>query len=150
MNNRLVNLARHYPKAVLGLTLALAVCAAVVFSWNRAEAAPKPAGMKLGIVIYSGDAEVVWNAFRFGNFALNQGDQVKVFLLAKGVEAESLDTDKFKVTDMMKDFVKAGGQIQACGTCLSFRHSEGSKLCPLSTIRDMYNIVKESDKVVTF
>jgi uncharacterized protein involved in oxidation of intracellular sulfur len=135
--------------AMLTFTL-LAVCAIAIFSRSRAEAAAKPARMKLGVIVYSGDAEVVWNAFRFGNFTLNQGDQVKVFLLAKGVEAESLDIDKFKVTDMMKDFVKAGGQILACGTCLSFRRSEGNKLCPISTMQDMYNIVKESDKVVTF
>jgi len=53
--------------------------------------------MKIGIVIYSDDSETVWNAFRFGNFALNEGDEVKVFLLARGVECESRDTDKFKV-----------------------------------------------------
>ncbi|WP_197530224.1 hypothetical protein [Deferribacter desulfuricans] len=27
--------------------------------------------MKLGIVIYSDDSEVVWNAFRLGNFAVD-------------------------------------------------------------------------------
>jgi len=150
MNSILVNLTRRYPKSLLALMLLLAVCAVMEFSRNRAEAAQKPARMKLGIVIYSGDAETVWNAFRFGNFALNQGDQVKVFLLAKGVEAESLDNDNFKVTQMMKEFAKQGGQILACGTCLNFRHAEGSKLCPLSTMQDMYDIVKESDKVVTF
>ena len=32
----------------------------------------------MGIVIYSNDPEVVWNAFRFGNFALKAGDEVKV------------------------------------------------------------------------
>lgn len=42
--------------------------------------------MKLGIVIYSDNAENVWNAFRLGVFALKQGDSVKTFLLAKGVE----------------------------------------------------------------
>ena len=42
--------------------------------------------MKLGIVIYSNDPETVWNAFRFGNFSRKQGDEVKIFLLAKGVE----------------------------------------------------------------
>jgi len=45
--------------------------------------------MKLGLVIYSNDSETVWNAFRFGNFALNQKDAVNVFLLGKGVESES-------------------------------------------------------------
>ena len=51
--------------------------------------------MKLGIVIYSEDPETVWNAFRFGNFALNKGDKTKVFLMGKGVKCESLNTDKF-------------------------------------------------------
>ncbi len=41
--------------------------------------------MKLGIVIHSTDAETVWNGFRLGVFALKQGDQVKIFLMAKGV-----------------------------------------------------------------
>ncbi len=106
--------------------------------------------MKIGIVIYSTDAETVWNAFRLGVFALKQGDTVKVFLLAKGVECESLDTDHFKVTEQMKALVEHGGQILACGTCLKIRQSQGTELCPLSTMQDLYNIVKEADKVVTF
>ncbi len=106
--------------------------------------------MKIGIVIYSHDPETVWNAFRLGNFALKEGDEVKVFLLAKGVESESLDTDQLKVTEEMRSFVDKGGRILACGTCLKIRGSEGSAMCPLSTMRDLYEIVKESDRVVTF
>jgi len=106
--------------------------------------------MKLGIVIYSTDAETVWNAFRFGVFALKQGDTVRVFLLAKGVECESLDTEKFKVTEQMKALVDHGGQILACGTCLNIRQSQGTELCPVSTMQDLYNLVGESDKVLTF
>ena len=106
--------------------------------------------MKIGIVIYSNDAETVWNAFRFGNFALKEGDEVKVFLLAKGVESESLDTDHFKVTEQTRSLVDKGGSILACGTCLKIRESEGSEMCPLSTMKDLYEIVKESDRVVTF
>ena len=49
--------------------------------------------MKLGIVIYSTDPEVVSNGFRLGVHALGEGDSVQVFLLASGVEAESLDTE---------------------------------------------------------
>ena len=36
--------------------------------------------MKLGIVISSNDPETAWNASRLGNFALTQGDAVRVFL----------------------------------------------------------------------
>ena len=106
--------------------------------------------MKLGIVIYSNESETVWNAFRLGVFSLKKSDSVKVFLLAKGVECESLDTNKFKVTEEMNQFVKSGGEILACGTCLKIRKSEGSEMCPLSTMEDLYNIISESDKVVTF
>lgn len=106
--------------------------------------------MKLGIVISSNDAETAWNAFRFGVFALKQGDSVKVFLLGKGVECESIDTPKFKVAEQMQLFAGAGGSILACGTCLKSRHSEGTELCPISTMNDLYDLVRESDKVVTF
>ncbi len=37
--------------------------------------------MKLGIVIGQANSETVWNAFRFANFALGQGDEVKIFLV---------------------------------------------------------------------
>ena len=106
--------------------------------------------MKLGIVIYSADAETVWNAFRLGVFSLKNGDAVKVFLLAKGVECESLDTDNFSVTGQMQEYVNSGGVILACGTCLKIRHSKGSELCPLSTMKDLYEIIRDSDKVISF
>jgi len=106
--------------------------------------------MKLGIVIYSHDPETVWNAFRLGVFSLKKRDEVKVFLLAKGVECESLDTEKFSVTKEIKLFVASGGEILACGTCLKIRQSEGSDMCPMSTMEDLYQIISESDKIVTF
>lgn len=106
--------------------------------------------MRLGIVIYSDDAETVWNAFRLGVFALKKGDSVQVFLLAKGVECETLETERFKVAEQMRSFVDGGGKIFACGTCLKIHDSEGSDLCPISTMADFYEIVQQSDKVLTF
>ena len=50
----------------------------------------------------------------------------------------------------MRSFVDEGGKILACGTCLKIRGSEGSEMCPLSTMKDLYEIVKECDRVVTF
>jgi len=105
--------------------------------------------MKLGIVIYSTDAETVWNAFRLGVFSLKDSDEVKVFLLAKGVECEKLVDDKFNVLEQMQLFVDNGGKILACGTCLKIRNSEGSELCPVSTMKDLYEIIRDSDKVVS-
>ncbi len=107
--------------------------------------------MKLGLVIYSNDPGSVWNAFRFGNHAIKQHqDEVQVFLLGKGVEAESLDTEKFKITEQMQMLSDAGGKVLACGTCLKLRQSEGTEMCPLSTMNDLYQLVSECDKVLTF
>ena len=106
--------------------------------------------MKLGIIIYSTDSETVWNGFRLGVFALKQGDPVKAFLLAKGVECEKLDTAQFRVTEQMQTFVDHGGKILACGTCLKSRQMESTETCPISTMKDLYQITKESDKVINF
>ena len=106
--------------------------------------------MKILLIIYSNDAETVWNALRFANFSLKEGDDVKIFLLSKGVEYEKLDSEKFDIGKQAKSFIENNGNIFACGTCLKSRQSEGSQMCPLSTMKDLYELVKESDKVVSF
>ncbi len=106
--------------------------------------------MKLGIIIYSNDSETVWNAFRLSSFSLKKGDEVKVFLLGKGVESETLDTHKFNVSAEMKQFIEAGGEIYACGICLKLRALEETEICPVSTLFDLHKIISESDKILTF
>ncbi len=106
--------------------------------------------MKLGIVVYSNDPETVFNAFRVGIYAIDKGDTVKVFLLAKGVESEMLDTDMFKISEQMQNFVNKGGEVLACGTCLKIRKSGSTDMCPMSTLEDLYQIIDESEKVLTF
>ena len=106
--------------------------------------------MKLGIVISSNDSETVWNAFRLGNFALAQGDAVRVFLLGKGVECEGLDTENFAVSAAMQELVDRGGKIDACGTCLKLRNAGSGEICALSTMQELYDLTQESDRVLTF
>ena len=106
--------------------------------------------MKIGIIIATHDAETCWNALRYGNFCLGQNDPVKVFLIGKGVEYQKAGTEKFNIVDQANKFIRSGGKIYACGTCIEARQQEASEICPLSTMKDMYEIVKESDKVVTF
>ncbi len=106
--------------------------------------------MKLGIVIYSNEPETVWNAFRLGVFSCKQGDTVSVFLLGMGVEAETLKSDKFDVVGQMHTFSEAGGSILACGTCLKIRQSEGSDICPVSTMYDLHELIRDSDKILSF
>jgi uncharacterized protein involved in oxidation of intracellular sulfur len=106
--------------------------------------------MKIGVIISSNDAETSWNAFRYANFCLGQKDEAKVFLTGKGVEYQSISTDKFNTIEQAKKLIQSGGKILACGTCIKFRSQEGTEMCPINTMKDMYEIIKESDKVVTF
>ena len=106
--------------------------------------------MKLGIVVYSGDSETVWNAFRFANFSLAMADKVMVFLLGKGVECDTLDTGKFMVSEQMKSFLEAGGKGWVCSTCLEIHKREAPKMFSLATLKNLHDIVEQSDRVLTF
>ncbi len=106
--------------------------------------------MRIGVIISSNDAETCWNALRYANFSVGQKDKVKVFLISKGVDYQSISTEKFNIIEQAEKFLQSGGKILACGTCIKSRNQEGSEMCPINTMKDMYEIVKESDRVVTF
>ena len=106
--------------------------------------------MKIGVVVYSDDSETVWNAFRVANFALAMSDEVKVFLIGKGVEVDSIDSPPFEVTEQLNAFVDGGGKIFVCGTCLEIHQLEAPEIYKVSTLKDIYEIIKESDRVITF
>ena len=105
--------------------------------------------MKLGLIISQAEPETVWNAYRLGTFALERGDSVKTFLLGKGVESE-VEHPKFNVPKQITKYIEAGGEIYACGSCMKSRQMDSRDTCPLSTMKDLYDIVNESDKVLTF
>lgn len=106
--------------------------------------------MKIGIILSTSEAELAWNAFRFGIRAMENNHTVRTFLLARGVECEDVRDDKFNVNQMMQDYVAKGGVVMTCGSCLKIRKKEGTELCPLSTMQDMVDLTVESDRVLTF
>ncbi|HNT98095.1 MAG TPA: DsrE family protein [Elusimicrobiales bacterium] len=106
--------------------------------------------MKLGIVITQTEPETVFNAMRLALYAVKQGDEVKIFLSGRGVEIDGIEDARFDVQGEARKFLEAGGRFFACGTCLKIRNSKGSEICPLSTLKDHYEIVRDSDRLVTF
>lgn len=106
--------------------------------------------MKIGIILETKEYEKAWNAFRFALTAIKLGYEVKVFLMGEAVECEGLIHDKYNVDVQLKNFVKAGGEILACGTCLKSRQLDSSDTCPISTMVDCVNMVVWADKTVTF
>ena len=105
--------------------------------------------MKLGIVITQADAETVFNTLRLALYSLEQGDQVRIFLSGRGVEIDRIEDPKFDVKAQAQKVLDAGAQFLACGACLKLRHSTGSEMCPLSTLKDQYELVRDSDRVIT-
>lgn len=106
--------------------------------------------MKIGIVISTNDSEEVWNAFRFGNVTLKEGHSVRLFLVNKGVEAEDIKSERFPVKEQLQSFIENKGELLACGTCMKARQKEESNFCPIATMKELLEIVVESDKLITF
>jgi uncharacterized protein involved in oxidation of intracellular sulfur len=106
--------------------------------------------MKLSVLISTDEAETVYNALRLANFAVEAGDEARVFLLGRGVELDRIEDERFKVREQARRFLSLGGQIMACGACLKLRESASSELCPSSTMKDLYLLVRDADRVVSF
>jgi len=70
--------------------------------------------------------------------------------MGKGVEYQKVSAEKFNTVEQAEKFMQAGGKIYACGSCIKSREQEGSEMRPISTMKNMYEIIKESDKVITF
>ena len=105
--------------------------------------------MKLGIIITQNDPETVFNALRVALYSLQQDDEVRIFLSGKGVEIDRIKDPKFDVKAQVQKVLNEGGQFFACGVCLKLRSSVGSQVCPLSTLKDQYEIVRDSDRLIT-
>jgi len=105
--------------------------------------------MKFGLIITQTDPETVFNALRLALYSLQQGDEVRIFLSGKGVDFDKIEDPKFDVKGQALKVLTAGGQYFACGACLKLRNLQGSEICPLSTLKDQYEIVRDSDRIIT-
>lgn len=104
----------------------------------------------IGMVIYSNDTETVWNALRLANYSKNQGDTVRIFLLGKGVELDSMvKTDK-DMKEQADKFLENGGVILGCGTCLQSRKNNEPEVCKYSSLADLYELIRKNKIVLTF
>ena len=108
--------------------------------------------MKIAIIISSDDAETNWNAFRLANFTIEQNDEGQVFLIGQGVEYKKNSSEKFNIIEQVEKFLKSSkARILTCGTCLKIHRQKENKVCPpTSSLKDLYALIKESDKIINF
>jgi uncharacterized protein involved in oxidation of intracellular sulfur len=106
--------------------------------------------MKLGLILETKDPEKAWNAFRFAIASRKAGHETKIFLLGEAVECESLRHENYDVAGQLGVFIKEGGKILACGTCLKSRQLGGTEACPISNMNDCVKMIEWADKALTF
>lgn len=107
--------------------------------------------MKLGIILSTNNAEKNWNAFRLANLALSKGDMVTIFLTGEGVEYGQMSSSSFNIEEQAGRFLQSEkAKIVACGTCMAIRKQGSSKECPEGGIEDLYRLIADSDKIITF
>jgi uncharacterized protein involved in oxidation of intracellular sulfur len=72
-----------------------------------------------------------------------------VFPMGRGVELDKISDGRFEVQAQARAVLEGGGELLACGTCLELCESARSEDCPLSTVKDLYEILRDSDRLVT-
>lgn len=137
-------------KTILLLALSIWVLTNSMNAQSLIQQPEKLSPTSLGLVIYSDDTETVWNALRLANFSKNQGDTVNIFLLGKGVELENLIKESKDIDEQVELFLKDGSSIMGCGTCLKSRNNNEPQTCKLSSLKDLYELIRKNNIILTF
>ncbi len=117
--------------------------------------------MKRILLIVNGPAygmDETFNAVRLA-VALSKRDdaEVKVFLMGDGVtcavDGQKTPNGYYALDRMLKGFLRHGGRIACCGTCLDARGLTEENLiegAPRSTMEELAAWTVEADEVLTF
>lgn len=69
--------------------------------------------MQVLLILSSNDPEIKWNAVRFGNFLLEKGEDVTLFLNGPGVDLYAGDSSAFPIAEEAKLFALSDGVLAA-------------------------------------
>ena len=106
--------------------------------------------MKLGLILSQTARETTFNALRLTNYSLKQGDCVKSRSSETVWNSIKISNPKFKAQEEVRTLLDAGGHFLACGRCLKLRHSAVPEVRRLSTVKDLYEVIRDSDRVLAF
>jgi uncharacterized protein involved in oxidation of intracellular sulfur len=105
------------------------------------------------------DTDVTWNGLRLANTLLDEGNEVKIFLMNDSVDMardackppEGYDQD---LSLMLKDLIGRGVVVKVCGTCMArcgiYKNHPYFEGAEKSTMLQLAQWVVECDKVLTF
>lgn len=104
------------------------------------------------------NTDVNWNGLRLAETLRKSGHEVRIFLMNDAVDMardvckppENYDQD---LSQMLKDLIYNGVPVKVCGTCMSrcgiFKNHPYFKGSEKSTMADLADWIKDSDKIVT-
>jgi uncharacterized protein involved in oxidation of intracellular sulfur len=69
--------------------------------------------MNVLLIVSSKDPEIKWNAVRFGNFLLNAGEDVSIFLNGPGSSLYDGDCTTLPIKETAKTFTLSDGLLLA-------------------------------------
>lgn len=137
-------------KTLIILTILLSTLTIRSKAQTESNIVPYPSHATIGVILCSNDIETIWNAFRFAAFSRAEGDTVIVYLLGKGVELEALAKTNKDLKVQVNTFIQNGGFVLGSGLCLRNRKYGEPYICKLSSMEDLYNLIKNSKKTLTF
>jgi len=103
------------------------------------------------------DGDVVWNALRLARTALDDGLDMRLFLMNDGVDLARTESRppeaEFDLQQMLQDLMEDGVAVRLCQTCLKRCGIGRGQLLPKARIagmEDLLDWIKRSDRVLTF
>lgn len=106
--------------------------------------------MNVLLIINSNDPEIKWNAVRFGNVLLNEGDDVSIFLNGPGTALYDGDSEALPIREQAKIFCLNEGALCACGKCMDIHHVNEDDFVKRSNMKELYALVSAADKIVSY
>lgn len=100
--------------------------------------------------------DVVWNALRLARTALEDGLDVRIFLINEGVDvARSFRPEgaEFDLTAILQGLVNDGARVKICETCLSRCGIGRGELVPQAQVAGMHDLldwIRRSERILTF
>ena len=66
------------------------------------------------------------------------------------MELENLIKESKDIDEQVELFLKDGSSIMGCGTCLKSRNNNEPQTCKLSSLKDLYELIRKNNIVLTF
>lgn len=102
------------------------------------------------LIVNSSEAEVKWNALRFGIALRNAGETVTIFLNGAATRFYEGETEQLPLRKLAADFCQLKGIIAACGTSMNMHGVQEDEYIKLSNLKSLYAATLNADRILSY